>query len=359
MTPGETAAPRAPGGPLVGPWRKEPGARVAGSRPLDASKVQAPGAILAPDGGVRLFYTAVGPSRPFPACQGSILSAWSPDGVAFTPDPGIRVAPDPDVPERSLRVLAPSVVAIAGGWRVYFEARGPATRPTVIASAVSADQLRWDVEPGVRFAAGEGVGAPRFLALPDGTGLLTCWVATRLPGPDGTERPTQAVMSARTSDGLTFVADPGLRLRPLTGEHDSAGITAAEVVRPARPGEPWSMLFSAWQDRPAGWTAPVHPSQDPDALANGRSADFAAESIAADLSGYRSRLFVATSPDGVTYDGAALAVAGDGYGGADLDAIHAEDMTLLRMPDGTLRMYYAGCDTAGAWRVLSAVLDGA
>jgi hypothetical protein len=349
----------APGeSPLAGPWRKEPGWRVAGSRPLDASKVQAPGAVLTPDGRVRLFYTAVGPERPFEACQGSILSAISHDGVMFTAEPGIRVAPRPDVPRCSLRALAPSVVAIAGGWRMYLEARGPATQPTVIASAVSADQVTWELEPGPRLEAGEGVGAPRFAWLPDGTGLLTCWVRTSLAGSDGVVRDTQAVMSARTTDGLTFTPDPGLRLRPLTGAHDSAGITAAEVVPPSRPGEPWSMLYSAWQDRPAGAPEPLHPAHDPDAVANGRSADFAAASIAADLSGYRSRLFLATSPDGATFHGARLLVEGDGYGGTDLDAVHAEDMSLLRLPDGTRRLYYAGCDAAGRWGVLSAVAAG-
>jgi len=340
---------------LGGVWRKEPGWRVCGSRPLDASKVQAPGAVLAPDGRVRLFYTGVGPGKPFPACQGYLLSAVSEDGVSFGVEPGIRVAPRPDLPHLSLRAIAPAVFAIPGGWRMLFEARGPATRPTVIASAVSANQVDWELEPGIRLEAGEGVGAPRFTWLPDGTGLLTCWVATRLPGPDGAEWRTQAIMSARTTDGLTFTPDPGLRLRPFTGAHDSSGMTAAETVPPARPGAPWEMVFSAWQDRPAGWPEPVHPSNDPDAVANGRSEDFAAASIAADLSGYRSRLFVATSADGVTYTGAELIVEGDGYGGRDLDAVHAEDMSLLRMPDGTLRMYYAGCDVTGRWGVLSAV----
>lgn len=340
---------------LGGPWRKESGWRVTGSRPLDASKVQAPGAVLAPDGRVRLFYTGVGPGKPFPTCQGYLLSAVSEDGVDFTVEPGIRVAPRPEVPFLSLRAIAPSVVPIPGGWRMYFEARGPATRPTVICSAVSADQLEWQLEPCIRLDAGDGVGAPRFLPLPDGSGLLTCWISLRLPGVDGVERWTQAVMSARTVDGLTFTPDPGLRLRPLTGEHDSAGLTAGEVVPPAEPGAPWEMVYSAWQDRPHGWPGPLHPSDDPDALANGRSQDFAAESIAADLSGYRSRLFVATSADGDSFTGAELIVEGDDYGGTDLDAIHAEDMSLLRMPDGALRMYYAGCDATGRWGVLSAV----
>src|SRR5690349_1969225 len=72
-------------------WRNDPGWRIAGGRPLDASKVQAPGVprrpdgrvARSPDGRMRLFYTGVGPGRPFPRAQGSILSAVSEDGLDF------------------------------------------------------------------------------------------------------------------------------------------------------------------------------------------------------------------------------------------------------------------------------------
>src|SRR3569623_1394520 len=76
-------------------WQKEPGARVAGSRDLDRAKVQAPCIVRTPDGRYRLFYTAVGPAPPFAECQGYVLRAPSADGLAFTPAPGIRIAPDP------------------------------------------------------------------------------------------------------------------------------------------------------------------------------------------------------------------------------------------------------------------------
>jgi hypothetical protein len=79
-------------------WRKEDGPRLAGSRPLDSAKLQAPGIARKPGGGFRLFYTAVGPAKPYPACQGYILSASSEDGLSFRPEPGIRVAPQPALP---------------------------------------------------------------------------------------------------------------------------------------------------------------------------------------------------------------------------------------------------------------------
>src|SRR5262245_58119295 len=125
-------------------WRKETGARLQGSRALDSAKLQAPCAVCIPGGGIRLFYTAVGSAKPFPACQGYILSAVSDDGLAFRPEPGIRLAPDPAVPHRSLRIIAPMIVPLADGrWRMYVETRGPATQPRVICSAISADMLHW------------------------------------------------------------------------------------------------------------------------------------------------------------------------------------------------------------------------
>ena len=101
-------------------WQKEPGVRVEGSRALDFFKVQAPGIVRGPMGGYRLFYTAVGPEKPFPDCQGYILSAFSTDGLNFKSEPGIRISPDPSVTHMSLRVLAPSVTAVKNGWRMYF-----------------------------------------------------------------------------------------------------------------------------------------------------------------------------------------------------------------------------------------------
>ena len=78
-------------------WRKEVGARIEGSRELDSSKVQAPGVVRLASGGFRLFYTAVGPAKPYRTCQGYILSAVSGDGVSFHKEPGIRLAPQPEL----------------------------------------------------------------------------------------------------------------------------------------------------------------------------------------------------------------------------------------------------------------------
>lgn len=339
-------------------WRREAGVRVQGARDLDLSKVQAPGVVRIPGGGgYRLFYTAVGPGKPFPECQGYLLSAVSEDGLTFKTEPGIRLAPRQDVPHMSLRVIAPSITECgAGKWRMYFESRGLASRPTVICSAVSSNLLDWEVEEGIRLQNAGGVGGPRFVRLPDGRGRLYCF--TRVydeRGLAGGKCVSTSVVSAVTGDGLNFEFEPGYRLRDRQGTHDSAGITAAEVLGPADAGGRWIMLYSAWRDIPPGAATALHPANDVNAVVNGQSVDFAKASIACDLSGYRSRIFVAESSDGLEWTPTSCAINGAGYEQPGVDAVHAEDMCLMPLNDGRLRMYYAACDVEGNWRIASAV----
>lgn len=341
-------------------WRKEDGPRLRGSRDLDSSKLQAPCIVRIPAGGFRLFYTAVGPAKPYQVCQGYILSAISDDGLVFRTEPGIRLAPQPEVPYMCLRVIGPTVTPCAGGrWRMYFEARGTADQSTVICSAISCDMLRWDHEAGIRLQGMSGVGGPRYLPLPDGRGRLYCFASEF--GPRGSERSgaphSQNVVSAITDHGLNFQFEPGYRIRDKQSAYDTAGITAAEVIPPSAAGDDWTMFYSAWQDVPAGTVVPLHPSRDPNAVADGLSVDFAAASIAADMAGYRSRIFMAHSADGLLWDPAECAIEGTGYGGEGIDAVHAEDMSLVKIDQGRYRMYYAACDKDGNWRIASAVAE--
>ena len=338
-------------------WQKETGARLQGSRTLDSSKLQAPCIVRVPEGGFRLFYTAVGPGKPFPACQGYLLSAISEDGLLFRTEPGIRLAPQPAVPHMSLRVIAPTITRCgAGQWRMYFESRGAATQPTVICSAVSSDMLTWNLEEGLRLQNLSGVGGPRYVQLPDGRGRLFCFGSEYGPGGvAGGQRISTKVISAITSDGLNFEFEPGYRMRDRQAAYDTAGISAAEVIPPSLAGDGWTMFYSAWQDVPPGTRVPLHPSQDANAVASGKSDDFAAASIASDMSGYRSRIYVANSIDGLVWERDTCVIEGCGYGGAGLDAVHAEDMSLVQIGNGKYRMYYAACDRNGTWCIASAV----
>ena len=342
-------------------WRKEAGVRLQGSRDLDSSKLQAPGVVPIPQGGLRLFYTAVGPAKPFPACQGYILSAVSDDGIKFHTEPGIRVVPQPELPHMSLRVIAPSVARLSdSSWRMYFESRGSADRPTMICSAISSDMLHWEIEDGIRLQNANGIGGPRYLPLSEGGGRLYCFGAEFGPGGRvGGERIAQGVISARSPDGLDFEFEPGYRIRDKQARDDGHGITAAEVIPPQTPGDEWSMIFSIWQDAPPGTVVPKHPSQDPNAVETGLSEDFAKASIATDIAGFRSRICIAYSADGLAWDRVRCVIEGSGYGREGLDAIHAEDMSLAAIGDGQYRMYYAACDNEGVWRILSAVTESA
>ena len=337
-------------------WTREDGPRLQGSRDLDSSKLQSPCVVRLPSGGYRLFYTAVGPAKPYSDCQGYILSAVSEDGLTFQKEPGIRLVPQPKIPHMSLRVISPSVTACADGrWRMYFESRGSADIPTVICSAISSDMLHWELEAGIRFQAPGGVGGVRYMALPDGRGRFYCFESVYGPGgPSQGTRMSQCIVSAITSDGLHFEKEPGDRVLDKQSAYDSAGITTGEVIAPTNAGGLWTMFLSAWQVPAPGAAVPVHPSHDVEAIANGRSADFATASIASDMSGFRSRIFVSQSMDGLKWGPLELVLEGDGYGGDRIDAVHAEDMSLIRIAPGLYRMYYAACDARGRWCVASA-----
>jgi len=261
----------------------------------------------------------------------------------------------------SLRVLSPTVAPCDDGrWRMYFESRGPAHRPRVVCSAISSDLLHWELEEGIRLeGGGNNLIGPRYVPLPGGGGRLYCIApSAQAEGPEDTAQRTPTVVSAITSDGLQFALEPGHRLQALKEREESAGITAAEVLPPSREGEPWTMFYSAWEDVPPGVVVPPHPSQDPNAEANGLSANFAAASIASDMAGFRSRIFVAHSSDGLTWNRSGCVIEGLGHGREGLDAVHAEDMSVVESGDGSYRMYYAACDASGNWRIASAFSDG-
>ena len=81
-----------------------------------------------------------------------ILSAVSSDGIKWQIEPGIRL--DVGGIHASCQVYYPEVVAMSGGWRMYYRAGG---YDSIVASAFSRDGLEWEVEPGERIGAeGEG-----------------------------------------------------------------------------------------------------------------------------------------------------------------------------------------------------------
>ena len=328
-------------------WNKEPGVRIQGSRPEDNAKLLAPCIAHKPDGGYRMIYTAVGPAKPFDACQGYLLSAVSDDGLHFEPEPGIRLAPREELPHLCIRALCADIVELEDGrWRIYFEARG-GRQPYVVCSAISSDMLHWELEEGIRLQPPGGAGGPRYLSLPDGRSRLYYCTAPKLA--DGSS--AKSVASAVSDDGLHFETEPDFRLRWEDAGDNPSGITTAEVIPPKWDGDCWTMYYSPWEHIPAGSGPYPKPDFNPDALAD----EFVTASITTDISGFRSRIRVAYSDDGLSFAGNDVVVEGGGYDSDDLEAIHAEDMSLIEIAPDRYRMYYAACDRRGNWRLASAV----
>jgi len=173
-----------------------------------------PRVVALPDAGYRMYYTQILPRSGFPNgandydnATSRILSATSPDGVAWIPEPGVRLSPQAGG-AGDFRVVSAEVVPSAddtGRLRMYYECcDGPQSQQNSIRSAVSDDGLEWSVEPEIRFALSEhNLSSPRILFLDDGRCRLYCGQRGR------------GIISAASDDGgITFDLEPGVRIAP-------------------------------------------------------------------------------------------------------------------------------------------------
>ena len=108
-----------------------------------------------------------------------ILSATSTDGSAWTSEPGVRLSAQQGGAGQFRVVSAEVVPVAGGDGRLrmYYECcgSGPHSEANSIRSAVSEDGLAWTPEPGVRFgASGRNYAAPRIQFLDDGARRLFC-----------------------------------------------------------------------------------------------------------------------------------------------------------------------------------------
>ena len=164
-------------------------------------------------GGYRLYYTQLLPRPGFPEgavdydqSSSRILSANSPDGEAWTLDPGVRLSSE-DGGAGEFRVVSSEVVPIPntpGHLRMYYECcRGPQSEASTILSARSEDGgLQWSREPGVRWGDGEtNYAAPRIQFVNESLLRLYCY-----------EREGGIVSAISYDGGTTFTQEPGMRL---------------------------------------------------------------------------------------------------------------------------------------------------
>ena len=282
-----------------------------------------PRVITLPGVGYRLYYTQILPRPGFPAGANDydnattrILSTASPDGLRWTPEPGVRLSSEQGG-AGEFRVVSSEVVPLADGaqrLRMYYECcPGPQSIQNSIRSALSEDGgLVWTPEPGARFeASGRNYVAPRIIFLNDGRCRLYCCEMGR------------GIISALSEDGLTFRREPGLRIAQ-DGAYDTHSAFAPEIMR--LPDASYVMYY-------AGYSAPN-----------------------------RACILRAASEDGLTWRKELEPVVSPG--GGVWDAAKCSEVCVFRLPDreGQMpryRLVYEGCDgTAsddrGVWRIASA-----
>jgi hypothetical protein len=194
-----------------------------------------PRVIALPSGGYRLYYTQILPRPGFPAGANDydnattrILSAISPDGSVWTPEPGVRLSPA-EGGAGEFRVVSSEVAPMLDGterMRMYYEScSGPQSTQNSIRSAVSEDGgLKWTPEAGARFeTSGRNYSSPRIIFLNDGRCRLYCY-----------ERGL-GIISAVSDDGLVFHREPGLRIAE-DGTYDSHVAFAPDILRVENAG---------------------------------------------------------------------------------------------------------------------------
>jgi hypothetical protein len=233
-----------------------------------------------------------------------ILSAHSPDGLVWYKDPGVRI--DVGGGHSSCQVYFPHVIAVEGGWRMYYRAGGYGS---IIASAFSCDGMVWKEERGER------------IGLLSGRGLLRLDSPTIVAGPDG-------------SVAMYFAGHDGRRWRLFTSS--------------SRDGLNWQ-----------GVQLCLEQSSDP-------SCGNLKDPCLVDMLPQR-RLYCVESGDGGSYIATATEVPDGGFGpllrckGYECDGFYPRNPSVVALQDGQQRMYFSEYPhgTVIGSRVVSAIsLDG-
>jgi len=278
---------------MEGDWTKENGIRIHdGSSPCT---------IMLPNGTYRMYYTRAG----------GIVSAFSSDGLRWINESGVRISPE-GMGSNQEKILSCAVIEIPDGYRMIYEGvQGePPNDVHRFFSANSTDSLNWTKEDGVRL---ESVGtsdygqvsAPDIVILPDGS-LRMYYVGDFYhKGAEG-----NSIRSAISYDfGLTWTRE-GIRL---LGEDT----TDPDIIMLA--GGEYRIFYSASPlDHEAG----------------------------------NMSVYSAWSPDGLNWTlelGLRLAPS------RSYDIESCMDPDVVRLQNGSYRMYYSGMNSSGETNILSAV----
>lgn len=192
----------------AGTWVKEPGIRLDVHEPHASRRALCPDVIPLPDGRWRMYFE--GRTSDAPSC---VLSAVSDNGLDWDPEPGIRFG-DGVWAYGSPRCLyvddGGSLPYRLYCHHYSYPMRSGLDAQNHIVSAISPDGLHFEPEPGVRIAQeteheAYAVYAPEVLRLGDGT--------YRMYYPGWCEEPMHGrIFSATSDDGLDWTKDEGLCL---------------------------------------------------------------------------------------------------------------------------------------------------
>jgi hypothetical protein len=293
-------------------WTKDAAPAIELNALVPGTGALTPNVVALEGGGYRMYYTGFAPGVSNDDHLGHILSAFSPDGSAWTHDRGVRI--DVHGLHASARTLCPDVVPIPdGGYRMYYEARRP-NAPTVILSAISNDGLDWETDEGVRI--GDGVwsyGSPRCVYFPTDRGLLYRLYFHHYSFPMASGLDAQNhIVSAVSVDGLSFEMERGVRIAQET-VRETYAVYAPEVLRLGDSS--FRMFYSGWGE---------------------------------DVDG---GVFTAVSDDGIEWTKSPDPLLDlDG----DLDCGMVSEPCVIGLPDGRCRMFYEARDAEGRARILSA-----
>ena len=173
----------------------------AGSRLPDGSGM--PRVVAIPTGGWRLYFTS----------GGGIRSAVTTDGLNFTVEPGFRITAEAAgfTGTTAGATSGATVIRLTDGrYRMYFsDLPRPGDPPGghYIKSAVSADQLQWTMEAGVRVGPGAPVlteSSEHPFALGNADGSITLYYG-KFAGPGAAS--VEGVYHSTSADGLTFATE--------------------------------------------------------------------------------------------------------------------------------------------------------
>jgi len=313
-------------------WHKDADVAVDSDGPLDSTRTLTPN-VVRMDAGYRLYYHGFGPQHPWPQSSGYILSAFSNDAESWHKEQGVRI--DAGGEAAADCVWGPDVIPLRdGGYRMYFEGRtnhAEGRVKSVILSARSSDGLDWHQEAGVRLThAATSYGAPRCLHIEPGS-------ADRPPrfrlyasaSPFERSGTAPAPSGGRSNCNIvSAIAEDGLSFTL------EPGIRLAQD----RDLESYSLYApevlrlgaGGYRLYYAGWMAvPELPAGSP----------------------YHGRIFSASSADGLAWHkdpGICI------DNGGKWDGTKASEPCVIDLPDGRFRMFYEACDHTGRWRIASA-----